>query len=134
MDGVGGNADAGRDQHLLMAKFDRLCERVNDLSCYCFGITGMSWCGDEDAEFVATETGNCIFFAHTGAQALCRPAQHLVAGSMSELVIDRFEAIQIDEQDAKLFAVAKRFGELLLELPGEQATIGRPVRASCKAA
>ncbi|MNH06806.1 hypothetical protein D3C79_661850 [compost metagenome] len=53
--------------------------------------------GDEDAEFVAAETGNHILTAGRRLDVAGDNLEQLIASIMTEAVIDAFEMINVEE-------------------------------------
>jgi hypothetical protein len=97
--GADRHADAGMDARVrVVGQQGRLGQSLLDLADHLRHILRMADPVQDDRELVATQTGDGIHFAHAGQQARRRQFQHLVTSSMTERVIDRLEAVNIDEQ------------------------------------
>ena len=79
---------------MLNGHRDRFDESVRDLRRVFLG-------GDvfeQDRELVATESGDGVGGPHARAQTLGDRAQELVAGRVTEAVVDVLEPVEVDEQ------------------------------------
>src|SRR5688572_16026035 len=59
-------------------------------------------CRQQDDELVAAIATGCVRTADAGEQAFRHPSQEFVAGGMPEAVVDAFEPVQIEQQQAHL--------------------------------
>ncbi len=94
------NTDAGRDGDSAAVERGGLGEGRDD--AVGDGLEG-GGAGDvpaEDGEFVAGETGDGVVRADGVLEPGRDCAQELVAGVVAEGVVDGFEAVEVDEQDA----------------------------------
>ncbi len=86
-------------------------------------ISGAGDVAQHDQELVAAEAPDDVAVAAGEFQALGDQHQQLVAGGVSELVVDRLELVEVDVHDARAARV------LALELALERAEDGRAVVA-----
>ena len=81
--------------------------------------------GSHHHEFITTDAGHQVVGAHGGCQPLGQAAQHRVAGVMAMQVVDRLEAVQVDQVDgmgvAGVAAGQQRLGCRLQAAAVEQA-------------
>ena len=80
---------------------------------------------DQD-EFVAAEPGDGIRFAHRAGQSLGDRLQQLVAGVVTQGVVDALEMIEVQKQACNLMRVARRLGDDLFQALIEQCAVGQP--------
>lgn len=76
-------------------------------------------------KFVATEAGQRVCVADTGSQAFGHDLEQLVAGLMTETVIDQFEVVEIDEHHGQQQPVALGIGDRLGQPVLQQIAIGQ---------
>ena len=81
--------------------------------------------GDEDGELVAAEAGHQVARPHRVGEPLGHDAQQLVADVVALRVVDRLEAVQVEEQHADLRAVQRHL-QRGLDLRAEQRPVGQP--------
>ena len=60
--------------------------------------------GKQHDEFITSLPAHRVRAAYAIHQAFCDGLKKLVAGRMSQGIVDVFEAIQIQEQDSRLFS------------------------------
>src|SRR3569833_3360372 len=77
-------------------------------------------------EFFAAVSAEGVGGAHPGADGLRRAAQHLVAGEVAVCVVDRFEVVEIEQDDRKCPTVALYAAELLGDRLFDVATVMKP--------
>ena len=80
-------------------------------------------------EFVATDARQDVLFAQCGAKTLSDLAQQLVAHLVSEGVVDRGEAVEVDDQQGAVFLFASCARQRLGEQLPEQRTVGQAGQA-----
>ncbi len=86
--------------------------------------------GDEDHELVAARPADEIDSANAGLEAPRDLAQHFVAGTVSERVVDRLEAVEVEEQDREAPAVGLRSRDRIRQPLFEREAVrqaGQPV-------
>nr|WP_207168313.1 hypothetical protein [Blastococcus sp. TML/C7B] len=95
-----GDADAGTDPDPRAVDRDLLADRrdeaVGQLDQVVLAADGLH----EDDELVATEAADDVAGADGRAEPAGDGAQHLVAGRVAVAVVDRLEAVQVDEEQA----------------------------------
>src|SRR5262245_55733637 len=96
------DADACAQVHVLA---ERLLEDGGDLLGYFEGPYFAVLGGKQYGELIAPETRSNL----ARLQVICEPvdqfAQRLVTGGMSHVVIDPFEAVEVDEEAGELLLV-----------------------------
>ena len=80
--------------------------------------------GDQD-KFVPSQTGNGVFPADRGNQALADHFEQLVAGIVPQGIVDQFEVIQIDEEQGAIHPATHRGGHRLPQPVMKQGAIGQ---------
>ncbi len=60
-------------------------------------------------------------------------AEQVVASGMSERIVDRLEAVEVEAQQGCLAVNTTNLSQSLLQLLSEHSALGKPVRASCRA-
>ena len=119
--------DLGRPGGQLERMGHHLLEPLGQMSVVLFGPMG------DHHELVAAEAGDEVVFPDRTPQPSGQVAQQFVTGAMTEKIVDRLEAIQIDERHAQLVlapgGTAQRFGKVRVEggpigQPGEAVAIG----------
>ena len=80
----------------------------------------------QDRELVAGEAGDDVGGAHPFAHHLGDLADQVVAGVVAERVVDRLEAVDVDDHHRALAAVAGAEGDVLVELGAEAAAVEQP--------
>src|SRR5690606_490905 len=79
----------------------------------------------DNGEFVAGETCNCV----AGTKALSKPVgdfhQHFVASEVAQAVVDGFEAVEVQEDDGEMqVGSSLRAGDGGLKAVHEQGSVG----------
>ena len=78
---------------------------------------------DQDGELVAAEPRRQLLGTHVAAQALGEGDEQLVAGRVAEVVVDRLEPVQVDEEHDRLGAVGRCALERLVDAGVEEAPV-----------
>lgn len=94
---VDADPDAGRRCHGLPGDIERLAQRREDLAGHHGGVFGGIQLRQQNREFVAAEPGDGVVFAQAAVQAAGDRLQQLVGAHVAEGVIDRLEAIQVEQ-------------------------------------
>ncbi len=120
-----GDPDRGSDQHFAAEDLERLVHRIEDPVCRV-GDRRLVDVLEQDDELIAAEAGRCVGGAHAFQQASRSIAQDLVAGDVSEAVVDVLEGVEVDEQDSDPRAGAGGAGERVVEPVHEQQPVRQP--------
>ena len=97
-----GHADTRADAELLPAQHEWSNEGVLDLSCQPLRTLEIVLAATGNQEFIATKTGDHAFRLHRRAQAMGDIDQQLVAGIVTEHIVDDLEAIKVDVKHGKV--------------------------------
>src|SRR6266536_119647 len=122
--GEDGNADAETDRPHLARDLERLLHRLQQLDRGGLGA-GPVLLGEDHREFVPAEPGQGVGVAERALQAVGEAAQDLVAGLVAELVVDRLEAIEVEDQHRQPAAPAPGAAHRLVEAVVEEAAVGK---------
>ena len=127
--GIGGiqrDTHAGRNIDFILTKHERGSQVAQDVAGNALddGVVVGHQTGQQDGEFITTQTGNGIRFAHAGTNALGGFQQELVACIVAQRVIDFLEAIQINEEQGHLRTRPPRLLDFLADALMEHAAIG----------
>ena len=123
--GVGGDADARLDPDADPVQVERLLQRGRD----ALRDTGAAVAAARDQqhrELVAAEPRDRVAGAHHGGEPLGQLDQQLVPEVVPERVVDLLELVQVQHQDDRLGARARRRGEGLPGPVHEQGAVGQP--------
>ena len=101
-----GDADAGGDAQMVAVDFVNLAELVDDEAGQRGGVAALGAAEADHGEFVAAEAHHHVVGADAGGQAGGHIAQQGVAHRVAAGVVDLFEAVQVDQQHQRGFAVA----------------------------
>ncbi len=77
----------------------------------------------QQRELVATDTRRDVASAQTVTQLLADLAQHGVAALVTDLVVDRLEAVEVEEYESEAPAVAHAAADRRAEVIVEPATV-----------
>ena len=102
--GVDDDADRHADPHGPTDDVDRLLRRVEDARRQRHGVVARRRTFHEDEELIAADPGHGVVVARRDAQPFGQLADDIVARRVSERVVDRLEAVDVDEQDRQLLA------------------------------
>ena len=81
-----------------------------------------------DHELVAADARRDVALTDAGAQLLGNVNQHVVARGVTELVVDRLEVVEVDEQ--RRTRPRRATPQRVVEVLESAARFGRPVRSS----
>src|SRR5262249_59614577 len=81
---------------------------------------------DDDRELVAAEARERVARSQHLRQARADLAQHLVAGVMAERVVELLEAVEVDQQQRELVALALGVGDRAIEPDEQVAAVAEP--------
>ena len=93
------------------------------------GVLLAAYGAQDDGELVAAHARHGIAGAHRGGEAPRHFAQQGVAGLVAELVVDRLEAIEVEETDRQQAVAPLCLRQRLFEAVGEQDAIGQAGQA-----
>ncbi len=96
----------GRYRHRRSVGVERLLHNVVDTVAGSHRRIVAVEVGQQDHELVASEASHGVVRPHDRAQPVGDLADDVVAPGMAEFVVDRLEAIEVDEQEADVGAVA----------------------------
>ena len=126
--GEHGDADAAGDVHVAFRQRDRLPHYAEKPAGDAAGVLHLLQPGEHDGELVAPEAGNgclgldlggrpgqMVAHPHRCDQPLRDLLENLIARRVALGVIDALEAIQVEEQEARLLAVLGGKGQDALE-------------------
>ncbi len=94
---VDGHADGGADRHLLALAHQRRAHRSDHPSGQDLCVLRAAHAGLQDRELVAAEPRHRVAGLHQAGEALARGDEYLVAEMVAERVVDRLEAVEVDE-------------------------------------
>ena len=80
----------------------------------------------EDGELVAAVAADHVDTARVREEKLADAAERLVAHRVAQLVVDRLEAVEVEQSDRHRVVEAAVAGNLLLETDGEEAAVVQP--------
>ncbi|MNI89298.1 hypothetical protein D3C73_1466850 [compost metagenome] len=80
---------------------------------------------DQQHELIAADSGQGILVTHVLAQAQRHFSQQQIAHVMAERIVDRLEAVQIDEHQRKTAALRLHRRHCLLDAISQQHAIGQ---------
>ena len=112
---MNGDSDADRDLDRVCANNHRLGDALQnffrDLCC----IFGLMEIRQNDRELVAAVARDRVRLPNTALQALRDLDEQRVGDIVSERVVDRLEAIEVDEKDCQVGAMAFRNHQVHLQ-------------------
>ena len=129
MVGIERDADRARHRRLAAVHPARLADRGLQPLGEDRRVLGARVGADQQQVLVAAEVGDAVFGAREALQARRDLAQHEVAGGVAERLVDRLEAVEVDEQDREPLVGAVG----LLHRLGEHAVEHQPVRQAGQA-
>ena len=78
----------------------------------------------QDDEFVAAQSGNGVFGTHAFKQAHGGLLEQLVAGFVTERVVDHLEVVEVDEHHTDTLARALGMGQRQVQTIIEERAVG----------
>ena len=100
------DAHTGGDGHLAARKSDGGGEGFHDACRNHLGNIGIAELGEQHDELVATHSYHGVACADGGLKTSRGDAENLVAGVMSEGIVDVFESVQVEHQQRESLLVA----------------------------
>ncbi len=125
MTGKDGRADGDGHRQLAAAQIHRFLKFVDEVNRDMLGIGGIGQRGEDGGEFIAAHAGQRIGGAQAALQARRQLAEQFVAVGVAVGVVDKFEAVDVDEQNGQGIGGARRGGEGELQPIVEQSAIGK---------
>jgi hypothetical protein len=104
------NAKTGGDQNLLAVDRSRRRDRVEHLARHQSRMLRLRQVFDQDGEFVAAEARDRVGLAQPPPQALGHDDQEAIARRVPEAIIDRLEAVQVEDHHRDQRTMAPRPG------------------------
>ena len=120
------DAQTRGDEDLLIRDRHRLGDRVGDALGDVHDGGGARHVLTQDDELVATEPRDGVARPHGGAKTPGEDLEELVAGDVTEAVVDELESVEIEEDDADLAPVAARPFEGETDAVTEQGPVRQP--------
>ena len=109
-----------------MIDAERLAECLEDPGCHLHCGLGVGHIVDEHRELVPTETGDGVGRPHRLAYALGGLAEHVVAETVAEAVVDDLEAIEIEEEHGDRASPAAPVSKRQVHVVEEQSPVRQP--------
>ena len=124
---VGEHADADAARHVehVAGRPDGFGDLAQQFLGDVRGILGDAQAGARHGELVVADPGDEVAAGEHGVQASAEPDDQVVAGVVTERFVDELEAVDVDEQEGELLAVAAAVVEFLEEQFLEGATVGQ---------
>ncbi len=125
VDRAEGAADRDADADLGLLDHVRLGDRLDDAVGQAFDLLAALRVGDDDRELVAAHAADMAVGADFIDQPLGDRAKHGVALGVAERVVDRLEAVEIEEQDRARHIAGGRGAQRLAEQLADAAAVGQ---------
>jgi hypothetical protein len=97
---IDSNADTDADSQRMIPDHDWMAQRMLNTLRNTPDILYRSWHVDHHGKFIAAETGHRIARSGDVLQSSRNSDQQLIANGVPQTIVDLFETIQIDQQDA----------------------------------
>ena len=94
----GGDADGNTQVDFASFEHKWLLEGIDDSPCHHSGPAGAVGAGAQYHELVTADSGERVARPHDGREALSNFCECGNAGLVTECVVGRFEAVEVDEQ------------------------------------
>src|SRR5690606_38480823 len=108
---VVGNADAGADVQLVLARLEGCLEGLQDAPAAVHGCVQIIMV-EQQQELIATQPGEQVAAVGERSQPVGHGTQQRVADIVAEAVVDAFEMVQVDEQQGQRQAIGKGLVQL----------------------
>ena len=119
-----GDANAGGDFQLMLGHLERPIDQHDLAFGKAKGVIRLRQL-HQQYKLVATDAGQGVVAAQVFAQTLADFTQQLVAHMVTEGVVDRFEAVQVDEHQREATALLLHRLDRVFNTVGEQGAIGQ---------
>ena len=124
---VGDHADAGGADHLVLAQPVGPGERGQQAVGREAGLVGAGGPVEQNDELVAAEARSNVVMPQFGQESLGDAHQQRVADRVAEAVVDRLEAVEVEEQHREVIVrIVAMATERALKLFQEALTVGQP--------
>jgi hypothetical protein len=110
-----GDADADRDQQLLVADLERALKVAQQTAAQALGVLGPAEPQMHDHELVAADAGHSVGAAHVGLKPLAHRTQEPVAGPVAQAVVHLLEAIEVYAEHGRALAGGRDLLDRLLQ-------------------
>ena len=120
-----GDADTGVHMQRQTAQLERAVEGLEHLGGHEFGLFHGVEVGDDDRELIAAEAGDGVGLAQNNLQTLRDLLEDVVAGLVTEGVVDLLEPVEVHQQEADRAGAAARRRQGTVEPVGEQRAVGQ---------
>ena len=121
-----GDADARREQEVLVADLERPAQGVDQPVHERHDVAEIGDVDERDGEFVAAQPGEEVAVAQGELDARADLAQHLVAAGMVCRVVDLLELVDVETEHRDLRPVAGHALHGVVQALDECAAIGEP--------
>ncbi len=98
------DAHGQRGMNIERGDHERLAHRFGNLVHERFGVAGTFQLTRDDGELVARQSREHVVVTEHRPQSLRQPEQQLIAGLVTERVVDGLEPIDVEDDDGKLVA------------------------------
>ena len=124
--GAHGDPDADRDRRIGFRVLAGDPQALQDVLGNAAGQGRAGNCREDDGEFVAAQPRQRLAVVEHAQDPLGNELKRLVAGPVSEQVVDLLESIEVEEHDGERPSHRQRHLDLLVQFPVEGAPIGQP--------
>ena len=125
VDRAEGAADRHADADLGLVDHVRFLDRLDDAVGKLLDLLAALRVGDDDGELVAAHAADVAFGSDLVDQPLGDCAKHRIALRVAEGVVDRFEAVEVEEHDRAGHIAGGRVAQRLAEQLADAAAIGQ---------
>ena len=127
------DADAGADEQPLVAVEEGTLKRADQREAELLEFVAALDLRHDDGELVAAQPAGGHLVGDHGLEAARYLLQEMVAGDMAERIVDRLEAVEVDQQCRAFMTPALAAAKADWRLSSSWRRLGRPVRASWRA-
>ncbi len=127
--GIDADAHAAADLHVALAHPHRLAQHVEHPAGHLGQRRRVGAAIDQHHELVAAQARHHVGATQQAAQPSGHDLEQVVAGIVTEGVVDALEAVQVDEQHRKAAVAGPGAGQNPVQLLQEHASIGQPGEA-----
>ena len=123
--GAAGDAAGSRDRDRSLVEMEFRFQRGEDVPAFLAQPFVVLCVGKDDAELVAVDTGDGDVVRRHGAQPRGRFGKHPVADMVAHQVVDRLEAVEIDDPDGEVAPGRLGVFQVLREFFQEMTAVGQ---------
>jgi hypothetical protein len=120
-----GDADAAGDRQAAAGHLEGFRQAGHDLAGGVLAETGVWLRVHRHDELVAAQARDGVFVAEQAPQAAGDLAEQQVAHVVAEVVVDRLEVVQVDEEHRHLGVVAAGAAQHAVDAVGQQGPVGQ---------